>query len=369
MKNTSSQKVKSISENGTQTVYQFLSSRIFSFLILCYIFFPIFIVLTFMISKTTSIFIEFLKNNSSFATITDPSNIILYCILLIPVVVLLYMPLFVMKSIYNHAFRRSSVEIISKKITLLSIIVIFLSFVLLFIYMLISNISNFLGDVLFSTMVNWSKIVIVPWNIKILILGATMLSGIAISVMLIVLMLSIDKSLRTDKIYIKGTSATNFMAIVNIVAFLILFVIMLIEQDWIFCLFCIVGIAFDVLLICNIMHYLRIANYSLSTQYNEYIIDIHKEENITYYDKFTEEEVDSEKLFSQENEEYVFDASSKPFDFYSGSKEFEQELNLESSHNKENRIIGTCPICGKLMHDEQQCPFCGYFMKPTADDE
>lgn len=364
MESTSRQKINSVSENGTQTVYHFFSSRIFSFLILCYVFFPIFMILTFAISKTMTILIEFLRNNPSFAAVTDPGNAIMYYIISIPIVALLYMPLFAMKSIYNHAFNKSSIEIISKKITFLSILLIFLGFILLFVFLLLNEVTTYLGNVLFGTLVNWTEVVNVPWNIKMLVVEAIILSGIAVCVMLIVGIHSIDKSLRTDKIYVKGTSAVNLMTIINMLALLVLFVIMLIEQDWIFCLFCAVGITFDVLLVCNVMYYLRIANYSLSTQYSEYIADMHKDEELVYYDKFAQkEEIDAEEMFSQKNEEYIFDPSSKPFDFYSVSEE------SQDFYDKENRILGTCPACGKPIHDEEQCPFCGYSMKPTQNDE
>ncbi|MGN0536693.1 MAG: hypothetical protein ACI4M3_01795 [Acutalibacteraceae bacterium] len=342
-------------EQGTKTVLDFLSSKVFFSLPLFFILTPLFLVFTLIQSKTVNILFRFDKS--------DISSVLPGIIFIALIVIADFIAFLIMHKLYKISF---SYDISNKKIfayftflqaLLIVSAIIFLSLVQ-WIFMEISfdKSGEFSGNL--SKLFSPNNLeTFLPWNVKFFTLLILFAASFLFCIGLTRWILSVEKTLKTDKIYVNGTAFLNITAIIDCIVILVNAILMLIEQDWIFVLFLFSMFAFNVAIIFNTMKYFKLCNKSLATQYDSYIAELHEDKDIEYYDTFADrtEGIAQEETFSSDETPYEMDAGFENFDFYVSEK-------VETDTQTDAHISGTCPVCNSILHGEDVCPKCGYIM-------
>lgn len=334
-------------KQGTETIWEFLFSEPFHNLSNFFIPIPILLASAIFTSKTTT------------ALFQNSTNLMPVYIMMILFFMACIMVVICMKKLYKYAaqslhtyqgtFRYFSfLQCFSLILT-----IFFIFFTLVFFFIATDN------DALYNS-TEMQKDFFFPWNLKFLLflslLAICSLQGIGMTRWIF----SVEKTLKTDKIHINGTGFLNTMTIANSVAFAILFIITLIDQDWILAVFFAYMVIFNIAILFATMRYFKICNKALATQYDDYIAQIHEEYEIEYYDEFADKEdtFAAEKTFSRDKP-YKFDTDFKDFEFYTPKK-------IDNDTDPDAVVIGTCPSCQGILHDDRVCPFCGYVIYKTV---
>lgn len=346
-------------EQGTKTVLNFLSSKVFFYLPLVFIFIPLFLVLMILKSKTIATLLILEEEDISLIL---PGIVFIALIVIADCTAVL-----AMHKLYNSSFsiNNQSDKNISVCFTFLQVfslifaIIFAFSTILLFFGIANDTDSTFSG--LFS-IYNQDK-QFISWNTKFFMLLILLAINFLFCVGLTRWILSVEKTFKTDKIYVNGTAFLNNMAIANCVIIFVNLIIMLIELDWFFVLFLLSMFVFNIAIIFNTMKYFKLCNKSLATQYDDYIAELHEDKEIEYYDTFAQrtDEIAPEETFSKEKP-YQFDVDFKNFEFYISKK-------VEEDNQKDTHISGTCPVCQALLHEENICPKCGYVIYKPFENE
>lgn len=342
---------KIANEQGTKTVLNFLSSKVFFSLPLFFILIPLFLILILTQSKTVNILFSFDKS--------DISSVLPGIIFIALIVIADVIAFFIMHNLYKISF---SSDISNKKIfayfTFLQALLIVSAIIFLFLTQwLFMEINADPNGTFLKLFAPNNLETVVPWSIKTFMLLILLVANFLFCVGLIRWILSVEKTLKTDKIYINGTAFLNITAIIDCIVILVNAVLMLIEQDWVFVLFLFSMFAFNIAIIFNTMKYFKLCNKSLATQYDSYIAKLHEDKDIEYYDTFADrtEGIAQEETFSSDETPYQLDANFENFDFYVSEK-------VEPDTQSDAHISGTCPVCNNVLHGEDVCPKCGYIM-------
>lgn len=345
---------KSSTERGTKTVLDFLSSKVFFSLPLFFILIPLFLVFTLIKSKTVNVLFNFEKSDILYIL---PEIIFIVLVIIADVVAF-----FIMHKLYKLAFSSDTYnQKISSYLTFFQAFSLAFAIVSLFIsHFLLFSINTDENATFLKLFAPNSLETVVPWSAKTFMLLILMFVNFLFGVGLIRWILSIDKTFKTDKIYVNGTAFLNTMTVIDSIAILVNAIFMLIEQDWFFVLLLFSMLAFNIAIMFNTMKYLKLCNKSLATQYDSYIAKLHEDKEIEYYDTFADraEGIAQEETFSSDETPYEMDANFK-FDFYVSEK---VDPDTQTDAHQDAHISGTCPVCNSILHGEDVCPKCKYIL-------
>ncbi len=344
---------KVANEQGTKTVLNLLSSKVFFYLPFVFIFIPLFFIL--MITKSKTLTALLVLNDKNISLVL-PGIIFIALIIIADCIAFL-----AMRKLYNSSFSinktNKNIFICFTFLQIFSLIAaVILAFFTILLFFGIIDENHILSNLLFPY--NLDKQFVLPWSTKIFIFLILLAVNFLFCIGLTRWILSVEKTFKTDKIYVNGTAFLNKMAIANCVIIFINLIIMLIEQDWFYVLFLLSMLIFNITIIFNTMKYFKLCNKSLATQYDDYIAELHEEKEIEYYNPFTDH---IDNIFQRNNfpkdEPYKMDPSFQRFDFYVSSA---TETEIETDSKPNTYTTRACPVCQYLLHGKNICPNCGH---------
>ena len=341
-------KKKLYNESGEETVLNFMSSKLFSSLVIIWMFFPALLGLSMLISNNILPVLSYMRENNALFSVFG-INIIGIDIALIFLEIFLYFIFFVLKRLSDESYKKNNIKKISNMISLLQYISL-ISTVLLFISIFIS-----------LSMLSNSD---VSWNVKVFALIVLCASGMLLCLALTIFLGSVEKTLKTNDINVKGNSFLTFTIIINLISYTFLFYIMFVDRDFIICAFCLVGIIFDVFIEINNVYYLKLSGKALSESFDEYKMELraYNDTPIEYFDDAYDNFPKMKNKMA--NETYpAFFAYTPAQTENTEVKTIEDKIIKDSfsyTRSELNKKISTCRRCGASLYEKGSCPVCGF---------